>query len=179
VRVERFLWDAARRFPDKTAIVCGEARPTYRQLADAAAGLARELKLRGLRRGERVIILLQNSPEAVLAVFGTLAAGGVFSVINPSTKADKLAYILNNARASALITEPRLAAVANEAAARALGHEHPDHPVRFLGRRAAGRRDRSRPGDDHLHLGVDRLPEGRDDDARQHRRGSDLDHHLS
>ena len=119
MRVERFLWDAAERFPDKTAIVCGEARPTYRELAAGAAGLARELKRRGVRRGDRVVLFLQNSPEAVLGVFGVLAAGAVFSVINPSTKAEKLAYILNNARARALITEPRLAAVASEAAARA------------------------------------------------------------
>jgi amino acid adenylation domain-containing protein len=119
VRVERFLWEAARRFPDKPAIVCEGARQSYAELADRAAGLARELKRRGLRRGERVVIFLQNSPETVVSLFGVLAAGGVFSVVNPSTKADKLAYILNNARASALITEPRLAAVANEAASRA------------------------------------------------------------
>ena len=119
MRVERFLWDAAERFPDKTAIVCGEARPSYRELAVRAAGLARELKRRGQRRGERVVLFLQNSPEAVIGVFGVLAAGGVFSVVNPGTKAEKLAYILNNARASALLTEPRLAAVAREAAARA------------------------------------------------------------
>jgi amino acid adenylation domain-containing protein len=119
VRVERFLWEAARRFPDKTAVVCEGARPTYAELAERAAGLARELKRRGLRRGDRVVVFLQNSPETVISVFGVLAAGGVFSVVNPTTKADKLAYILNNARAAALITEPRLAAVASEAASHA------------------------------------------------------------
>jgi amino acid adenylation domain-containing protein len=119
VRVERFLWEAARRFPDKTAIVCGDARASYAQLADRAAGLARELKHRGLRRGERVVLFLNNSVEAVAGVFGVLAAGGVFSLLNPGTKADKLAYVLNNARASALITEPRLAAVAKQAASQA------------------------------------------------------------
>ncbi|HEY6864178.1 MAG TPA: AMP-binding protein [Burkholderiales bacterium] len=117
MRVERFLWEAAERFPDKTAVVAGDARPTYAELAGRAAGLARELKRRGLRRGDRVALFLHNSVEAVAGVFGVLAAGGVFSVVNPGTKADKLAYILNNARASAIITEPRLAAVAKEAAA--------------------------------------------------------------
>jgi long-chain acyl-CoA synthetase len=124
VRVERFLWEAARRFPDKTAIVCGPARLSYRELAGRAAGLARELKSRGLRRGDRVVLLLHNSPEAVAGVFGVLAAGGVFSVVNPGTKPDKLAYILNNARATTLITEPRLEAVAKEAAARAPSVAH-------------------------------------------------------
>ena len=104
MRVERYLWEAADRFPDKVAVVCGDARPTYRELADRAAGLARELKRRGLRRGERVVLFLHNSLDAVAGVFSVLAAGGVFSVVNPGTKADKLAYILNNARASALIS---------------------------------------------------------------------------
>lgn len=116
MRVEAFLWRSADRFPDKTAVVCDGARLSYRELADRAAGIARELRRRGLRRGERVVLLLQNSSDTVAGVFGVLAAGGVFSVVNPGTKADKLAYILNNARASALITEPRLAAVAHEAA---------------------------------------------------------------
>ena len=119
MRVEAFLWRSADRFPGKTAVVCDGERLTYGELADRAAGIARELKGRGLRRGERVILLLHNSADAVAAVFGVLAAGGVFSVVNPGTKADKLAYILNNARASALVTEPRLLAVAKEAASRA------------------------------------------------------------
>lgn len=119
MRVESFLWDAARRLPEKTAIVCGDARPTYAELAAGAAGLARELKRRGLRRGERVVLFLHNSPGAVIGVFGVLAAGGVFSVINPGTKADKLAYILNNSRAVAVITDPRLTGVVREASSRA------------------------------------------------------------
>lgn len=124
MRVERFLWDAARRFPDKTAVVCGETRSSYAELAGRAAGLARELKRCGLRRGDRVVLFLHNSAEAVVGVFGALAAGGVFSVVNPGTKADKLAYILNNARAAALVTEPRLDAVASAAAAQAPSVQH-------------------------------------------------------
>jgi amino acid adenylation domain-containing protein len=124
VRVERFLWEAASRFPGKTAVVCGDARPTWRELADQAAGLARELKGRGLRRGDRVVLFLHNCVDAVAGVFGVLAAGGVFSFVNPGTKADKLAYILNNARAAALVTEPKLAAVAKEAASLAPSVAH-------------------------------------------------------
>ena len=72
-----------------------------------------------VRRGERVVIFLQNSADAVIAVFGTLLAGGVFSVVNPGTKSDKLAYILNNCTAKALVTEPRLADIAKAARERA------------------------------------------------------------
>ena len=115
MRVESFLLDSARRFPEKTALVAGAARLTYRELLSRSIGLAGELRRQGVARGDRVVIFLHNSPEAVIAVFATLLAGGVFSVVNPGTKADKLAYILNNCTAKALLTEPRLAAIAAEA----------------------------------------------------------------
>src|SRR5688572_16829371 len=115
MRVETFLLDSARRFPGKTALVAGQTRLAYAELARRAGGFAAELKRQGVMRGDRVVVFLQNSPEALIAVFGTLMAGGVFSVVNPSTKADKLAYILNNCTAKALVTEPRLAAAANAA----------------------------------------------------------------
>jgi len=115
VRVESFLLESARRFPGKTALIAGATRLTYAELAAAAAGFAAELRRQGVQRGERVVVFLQNSPEAVIAVYGTLMAGGVFSVVNPGTKADKLAYILNNCTARALVTEPRLAGTAAQA----------------------------------------------------------------
>src|SRR5882672_12007330 len=117
MRVESFLLESARRFPGKTALVAGPARLSYQELAARAAAFAGELNRQGVARGDRVVIFLHNSPEAVIAVFGTLLAGGVFSVVNPGTKADKLAYILNHCIAKALVTEPRLADLA--AAARA------------------------------------------------------------
>lgn len=60
---------------------------------------------------------MDNRPEAAVAVFGILRAGGVFSVINPSTKADKLAYVLANCEAVVLITQASLLPVARVAAA--------------------------------------------------------------
>ena len=115
MRVETFLVESARRFPDKTALVCGPARLSYREVAARSAAFAAELRRQGVARGERVVIFLHNSPETVIAVFGALMAGAVFSVVNPSTKADKLAYILNNCAARVLVTEPRLSSIAGEA----------------------------------------------------------------
>lgn len=116
MRLERFLQDSARRFPDKIALIAGERRVSYRELAAQAAGLARQLRSRGVARGDRVVVMLDNSPETVIAVFAALQAGAVFSVVNPGTKLDKLTYILNNCGARALVTEPRLLPVASEAA---------------------------------------------------------------
>ena len=116
MRVEHFLRDSARRFPGKTAIVAGERRVSYATLAADAARVARALRAGGVGRGERVVVFQENSPETIAALFGVLQAGAVFSVVNPGTKLDKLAYILNNCAARALVTEPKLAAVATEAA---------------------------------------------------------------
>jgi len=119
MRVESFLLESARRFPAKTALVAGPERLSYEELARRAAAFAAHLAAKGIQRGDRVVIFLHNSPEAVIAVFGTLLAGGIFSVVNPATKSDKLAYILNHCTAKVLVTEPRLAAIAHAAHERA------------------------------------------------------------
>jgi amino acid adenylation domain-containing protein len=76
--------------------------------------LARALIQAGVMRGDRVAIFAANSVEAVLSIFATLKAGAVFVVLNATTKPDKLAFILNNCRASAMIAYGgRLPALAN------------------------------------------------------------------
>jgi acyl-CoA synthetase (AMP-forming)/AMP-acid ligase II len=63
------------------------------------------------------VIYLENSIEAVLSIFATLKAGGVFVVVNSSTKIDKLTYILNNCRAKGIVcSEMRLKEVVSRAA---------------------------------------------------------------
>src|ERR1700736_6162145 len=119
MRVEQFLRDSARRFGDKVALVAGGARMTYRELDRASDRLAGVLAARGITRGDRVIVFMDNCREAVIAIFAALKAGAVFSPINPSTKADKLAYVINNCRARALVTQDKLRAVANAALAEA------------------------------------------------------------
>ncbi len=116
MRVEEFLRHSAQRFPDKTALIAAAKRLTYREIDRLSDQLAQGLVARGIERGDRVVLFLDNSAEAVVSIFAVLKAGCVFSPVNPSTKADKLAYILNNCRARALITQSRLAAIAADAA---------------------------------------------------------------
>ncbi len=103
MQVEEFLEHSADLYADKVALICGSQRLTYGQLESEANRLAHALLSAGVRRGDRVVIFLPNSVEAVLAIFATLKAGAVFVIVNPTTKADKLTYILNNCRASAMI----------------------------------------------------------------------------
>jgi len=107
MQVESFLESSARRWPDKTALVCDDRRLTYAELEASSNRLAHALIAEGVARGDRVAVHLENGVEAVVAVFATVKAGAVFSMINPTTKADKLAYILNNCRARAVFLRAR------------------------------------------------------------------------
>lgn len=104
MQVEQFLEHSAARFPDKTALICGNERLTYGQVDREANRVAQALLAAGVERGDRVVVFLPNCVEAVISIFGILKAGAVFVVLNASTKADKLTYILNNCRATAMIT---------------------------------------------------------------------------
>jgi amino acid adenylation domain-containing protein len=115
--LHHFFDQTAARLPHKTALVCGEQRHSYAQLRDQVDRLALRLQQRGVRRGDRVALFLDNTVEMVVGIFGALKAGAVFMPVNPLTKQDKLAYLLNDARASALITQSSLASVAQPALA--------------------------------------------------------------
>lgn len=119
MRVEDFLRSSARRSPGKIALVAGKTRSTFKDLDLASDRLATTLAARGVGRGDRVVVFMDNCAEAVVAIFAALKAGAVFSPVNASTKADKLAYILNNCQAKALVTQHRLMSAAAEALAEA------------------------------------------------------------
>jgi len=103
MQLETHLERSAERFPDKTALVCGERRLTFLEIERDANRLAHALIRLGVERGDRVAVYLDNSVEAVLSIFAILKAGAVFLVVNPTVKSEKLAYILNNCRAKVLI----------------------------------------------------------------------------
>lgn len=114
ILVQDFLENSASRLPDKIALVCDNQRLTYAQIDQMANRLANALLAHGLKRGDRVAIFLPNSIALVIGIFATLKAGGVFVVVNPTTKEDKLAYILNNSGSSAFITDGRNAPLARD-----------------------------------------------------------------
>jgi len=112
-----YLRRSARTSPDKVALVCGDSRPTYAGLAASASSLAGHLCARGLGKGERVAIYIDSSPEAVIAVFGVLEAGGCIVVVNPATQADRLGYILENCGAKFLVSSVEKKSIVAKASA--------------------------------------------------------------
>jgi amino acid adenylation domain-containing protein len=103
-----FLIDSAERLPDKVALVCQERRVTYGELERQSNALAHALKNRGVNRSDRVVVFADNTVESVVSFFGVLKANAVVSMVNPQTKADKLAYLLNDCRARAIISDAHL-----------------------------------------------------------------------
>ena len=79
--VHDWLSRSARRFPDKIALVFGEQRWTYKALDKHSDHLAAALVDAGVRRQDRVAILLENSSETVISLYGILKAGGVFIIL--------------------------------------------------------------------------------------------------
>lgn len=113
--VNGFLENSATRRPDKVAVICGAERATYREIDTAADRVAAALIQQGMARHDRVIIFMDSSVEAVIALFGILKAGGVFIIVHAAMKARKLNYIVNDSGASAIIAHGSKAGIVYEA----------------------------------------------------------------
>lgn len=98
--VNDLLENSAKNNPDKIALIADKGRYTYKEIDETAGKVAAALIATGFNKGDRAIIFMDNDFEPVVSLFGILKAGGIFMVINPTTKAEKLTYILNNSRAS-------------------------------------------------------------------------------
>jgi amino acid adenylation domain-containing protein len=90
------LADAARTAPDDVALVAEGRTHTFGEIDRHSDALAAWLQGAGVRRGDRVGIVLDNSHEQVVAIWGVLKAGAVIAVVNPASKPDKMAYILRD-----------------------------------------------------------------------------------
>jgi len=101
--VDQFLENSARRFPDKTALVYGSRRFTYREVDCISNRFANALIANGIQRGDRVVVCLDNSSEAVFLIFGILKASAVFVMLDHTTKSERLRYILGDCGAAALV----------------------------------------------------------------------------
>ena len=86
-----FLRRSASVFPDRTAVVHGERRYTYRELDERATRLASALRARGLTRGDRVAVLAPNIPPLLEAHFGVPPAGGVLVAVNTRLSGERSA----------------------------------------------------------------------------------------
>jgi long-chain acyl-CoA synthetase len=98
-----YLIKTTQSFPNKIALICGNEKRTYKTLNESSNSFANFLIVNGLKRGDRVAVFLDNSPESVISIFGIFKAGGIIVLINTATPAERMGYILENCQPRFLI----------------------------------------------------------------------------
>src|SRR4051794_8222337 len=99
----------AARTPDAVAVIAREGTLTYRELDARAGRLARRLAALGAGIDSRVGLFLERSLEMVVALLGVLKAGAAYVPLDPDYPAERLAAMLEDARAVAVLAQERLA----------------------------------------------------------------------
>ncbi len=101
--IASILAESAVRYADNAAVVLGDLRLTYRQLWTHALQYAAVLRDQGVGPGDKVALLLPNTPHFPLAYYGTLALGAVAVPVHALLKAEEIQYVLEDSGAKALV----------------------------------------------------------------------------
>ncbi|MCP3757558.1 AMP-binding protein [Streptomyces sp. TBY4] len=96
---------AVARAPERTALAYFDGRLDYAEADALSDSLAGHLAARGIRRGDRVAVMLQNTPHFVLAVLAAWKAGAVVVPLNPMYKSGEVGHVLRDSGAAALVCE--------------------------------------------------------------------------
>lgn len=121
---------SADRWPDHPALAMDGRSMTYAALEATSNRIAATLRERGVRLGDRVMLWLPKSPEAIAALYGIMKAGAAYVSVDPSAPVHRACYIARDCAAAALITVPGRAAqldkeFAGEAPMRAVLYTEP------------------------------------------------------
>ena len=100
------LEESCRIYSKKNALIFGKKRITYRQLNNQLTSVSYGLSRLGIKRNEKVAILLKNCPEYIVSYFAILKAGGIVIPLNFMLKEEELKYILDDASVPTIITSP-------------------------------------------------------------------------
>ncbi|MEU9238017.1 AMP-binding protein [Streptomyces sp. NPDC048385] len=146
------LRTAVAEAPDRTCLTYFDARLSFREVDELSDSVAGYLAGRGLERGDRVAVVLQNSPHFVLALLGAWKAGATVVPVNPMYKSGEVTHVLRDAEVAALVCSQRAwESYLRETAA--------DSPVRIV--LTASELD-FQTRDDARVLGFERLPQAAD-----------------
>jgi amino acid adenylation domain-containing protein len=98
----------ARATPLATALVFQDSSISYQELNSRANKLAHLLRSRGIRPDSLVAVALDRSPDLVVAILATLKAGGAYLPLDPTYPQDRVAFVLDDARVTVLLTQRHL-----------------------------------------------------------------------
>ena len=112
-----FLRRAAAVYPDKTAVVHGDRKFSYREFHERACRLASALAGRGVGKGDTVALMAPNVPAMLEAHYGVPMLGAVLNALNFRLDAKTIGFILEHGEAKVLITDKEFSAVVGPALA--------------------------------------------------------------
>ena len=115
VLLHEWLSRSTERFPAKDALVCGHERWSYRKLDGYVNAFAAALLDLGIRRHDRVAVLLGNCAETVVSVFGAMKAGAAFVLLESNSKARRLRHVLEDSGARIVVARTNQAHMLAEA----------------------------------------------------------------
>ena len=121
---QSFLRRSARVYPDKTAVIAGPRRTSYRELYERACRQANALRALGLAPGTSVAVLAPNTPEHLEACYGVHMAGCVLVALNYRLSPPEIAFILGHCKARVLIVDPEYLPTVQAAAKELKGVKH-------------------------------------------------------
>lgn len=99
-----FLQNSTRRYPDKVYIVDGEREFTYSEIYNKTNALAKFIHIKGIVKGDRILIYLDNSAEYITAFFGTLISNAIVVPINKNISIESINYIIGDTSPRYIIT---------------------------------------------------------------------------
>jgi len=105
MNLKQMLERAAERYAGKTVIVMGERKLSYSELDEASNKVANALVGMGVAKGDRVALLLANSPEFVAVYFGVIKIGAIAVLLDPKYKLTELVSICDDSQPKVLVTE--------------------------------------------------------------------------
>ena len=97
------LAESAARRPDHPAVVIGETKVPYKHLWAGARQYAAVLREQGIEPGDKVALLLPNTPHFPLAYYGVIALGAIAVPVHALLRAEEIAYVLQDSGSKALI----------------------------------------------------------------------------
>jgi fatty-acyl-CoA synthase len=114
-----FLARTAYIWPERTAVIHGPRRYTWRETYERSRRLASALAKQGVGIGDTVAVVLSNTPQMIEAHFAVPMTGGVLNTLNTRLDAEAIAFMLDHGEARVLITDTEFAPLIKAALARA------------------------------------------------------------
>lgn len=108
------FYENAKKYPKRTFISFEEKRYTYAEGFAIVNQMAHFMQKKGVKKGDKVVVMLGNSPEFVLSVFAIFACGAIAIPINTFFKAHEASYIVENSESTFIITEGQFESIMEE-----------------------------------------------------------------